>query len=107
MKYKKEAQQAKIAAAEAADGKSEEKKKDEKAHVSNIVFEHIISEVFTPYMAILVEWEKHKLEQLISKWRSEEKWPEAKADSQPGALRLTSSNELFLYIRNSIKRITK
>lgn len=77
----------------------------EPAHVSSISFDRIISECFTPYMAGYVELERTEMRKLIEKFDATEQW------SLSGELkekaRLAGSDELFLYIKRSIKRCSK
>ena len=70
-----------------------------------IDFHGAISDAFTPYMSSYVELERKRTDDLIVKIEKEEKWShpeESKARDRYGG-----SDDLFLYIKNSINQCNK
>lgn len=70
-----------------------------------IDFHGSISEAFTPYMGAYIELERKSVDEVLTKIDREEKWnspEESKAKDRFGG-----SDDLFLYVKNSINRCSK
>lgn len=96
---------------------------DAKGNSKEVEFAGSISSVFTPYLSSYVEMERSDIRDLLQKIDREEQWQAGattiqSTSRQPGAMgddtapvnqksRYNSSDEFFLYIRNSIQRCSK
>lgn len=88
-------------------------------HNNMISFTGQISDVFVPYMSSYVEMEKHDIIELINRMNADEQWFNVHTGHNNGLTttqtqastdqptHYNSSNELFLYIKNSIQRCSK
>ena len=86
-------------------GSSEAGGKGGRRVLAPIDFHGAISDAFTPYMSSYVELERKRTDDLMGKLEKEEKWShpeESKARDRYGG-----SDDLFLYIKNSINQCNK
>lgn len=79
--------------------KREDRKED------SFVFDKCISACFQPYMGVYVSLERTNIKELIDTLRVEENW--LKENQENEDKRLAGSDELFMYIKKSIKRCTR